>query len=229
MILSTPQVSRFWREWSKTCKAMNWTKAAGMTAGQIDAERKRILAECGFESLTAVDRVTGFTKVLKALQVLQEDDLDAGIEADDTTINDGRVLRNVILTEIVPCLELYVDNVQAVMTDIMQDKNRWWKIDRPIREMNLMDLPTQPVIRLDRKSGQPVEFASPLKQMLMTLSRVLNDKRRAAGDSIHAMKIKAGLPCHCAGICRKRANQTAFVAALAGVPVPEEAEIEQPF
>jgi hypothetical protein len=63
MKLSTEQVSLFWREWPKACKAMGWTKANGMSAAEIDLKRKEFLLRCGFDSLTKVDRVDGFTKV----------------------------------------------------------------------------------------------------------------------------------------------------------------------
>ena len=83
MILSSPQVQRFWREWAATCKVMHWTRDAGLTAAAIDAKRKEFLKGCGFDSLTQVDRVDGFTNVLKELQLLQGTDLQAAREADD--------------------------------------------------------------------------------------------------------------------------------------------------
>jgi hypothetical protein len=201
MKLSTAQVQRFWREWPKACKAMNWTRDAGLTAAAIDAKRKEFLLRCGFKSLTEVDRVDGFTKVLKELLVLQGTDLSAAREADDSTINQARVLRNTILTELAPCLELYVADVGGFMTEIMEDKNRWWKIDRPARGMTLLDLDAKPVFRTDRATGELKEFPSQLKQMIYTLSARLNDKRKEAGDTIHEMKVKANVPCACA-ICR---------------------------
>ena len=201
MNLTTAQVQRFWREWPKSCKAMGWTKANGMSAAEIDAKRKEFLARCGFDSLTKVDRVDGFTKVLKELLVLQGTDLKAAREADDPTINQARVARNFILTELVPCLELYVADVAGFMAEIMEDKNRWWKIDRPARSMTLMDLDAKPVYRTDRATGELKEFPSQLTQMIYTLSARLNDKRKEAGDTIHAMKIKANVPCTCS-LCR---------------------------
>jgi len=201
MNLSTAQVQRFWREWPKSCKAMGWTKANGMSAAEIDAKRKEFLLRCGFNSLTKVDRVDGFTKVLNELLVLQGVSLKAARESDDPSLNHARVLRNTILTELVPCLELYVADVAGFMAEIMEDKNRWWKIDRPARGMTLMDLDAKPVFRTDRATGELKEFPSQLKQMIYTLSARLNDKRKDAGDTIHEMKIKAGVPCACA-LCR---------------------------
>jgi hypothetical protein len=225
MNLSTAQVQRFWREWPKSCKAMGWTKANGMSAAEIDAKRKEFLARCGFDSLTKVDRVDGFTKVLKELLVLQGTDLKAAREADDPTINQARVARNFILTELVPCLELYVADVAGFMAEIMEDKNRWWKIDRPARSMTLMDLDAKPVYRTDRATGELKEFPSQLKQMIYTLSARLNDKRKEAGDTIHEMKIKANVPCTCS-LCRgTRAVQTIGVDELEAGVVAADPEL----
>ena len=224
MKLSTAQVQRFWREWPKSCKAMGWTKANGMSAGEIDAKRKEFLQRCGFDSLTKVDRVDGFTKVLNELLVLQGTDLKAAREADDSSINQARVQRNYILTELVPCLELYIADVSGFMAEIMEDKNRWWKIDRPARGMTLLDLDAKPIYRTDRATGELKEFPGQLKQMIYTLSARLNDKRNAAGDTIHEMKMKAGVPCNCS-ICFSHRNQAAFKAAMP--PVPETVEVPE--
>lgn len=201
MKLSPPQVQRFWREWAKSCKTMNWTRAAGLSADEIDAKRKELLQRCSFDSLTKVDRVDGFTKVLNELLVLQGVSLQAGMEAEDPTINRARTLRHHILTELVPCLELYVADVRGYLASIMEDKNRWWKIDRPAREMTLMDLDAKPVYRTDKNTGELKEWPSQLEQMRYTLTSRLNTLRGAAGDTIHEMKTKAGLPCACAA-CR---------------------------
>lgn len=217
MKLSTPQVQRFWREWPKSCKAMGWTKESGMSAAKIDLKRKELLARCGFSSLKQVDRVDGFTKVLNELLVMQGASLQAGMEAEDQTINRARTLRHHIINELVPCLELYLADVRGYMTSIMEDKNRWWKIDRPVRKMTLMDLDAQPVWRTDKKIGELKEWPSQLEQMRYTLTARLNTLRGEAGDTIHDMKLKAGLPCVCAKCCDRA------VAAAVGSKIPVEA------
>jgi hypothetical protein len=201
MNLSLSQVQRFWREWPKSCQAMGWTKANGMSAAEIDAKRKEFLLRCGFDSLTKVDRVDGFTKVLKELQVLQGVDLKAAIESDDLTINKARTIRHFIVTDLVPCLELYITDVRAYLTSIMEDKNRWWKIDRPAREITLMDLDAKPVYRHDKKTGELKTWPSQLEQLKWTLAARLNTLRNEPGDTIHAMRTRAGLECTCAA-CR---------------------------
>ena len=223
--MTTPQITLFWREWAKTCRAMNWTKAAGLTPVQIDTHRRELLARLGFDSLTKVDHTKGFDRVLNELRVLQGVSVDAGMKAADDTIQDAERLRHVILTELVPCLELYVADVRAFIGQIILDKNRWWKLGGG-REITIMDLDNHPVKLRDGRviPGQ-------LEQLRMTLNARLNDKRREAGDSMHDMKIRAGVPCDCARICRQRLNQAAFAAANAPVPepVPEPEHVEQPF
>lgn len=202
MNLSPAQVQRFWREWPKACKSMTWTKESGMTSAQIDAKRKEFLAGCGFKSLTEVDRVAGFTRVLNELLVLQGNSVKAAQETIDPSLNEARVLRNQILTEIIPCLELYRgEQFPTDLAKIMEDKNRWWKLDRPERGMTLMDLDARPIFRLDRATGKQKFCGSQLSQIQWTLSRWLNDLRNASGDTCHAMKTKANVPCDCA-VCR---------------------------
>lgn len=202
MNLTPSQLRRFWQEWPKACRANNWTREAGLNAAAIDAKRKEFLARCGFKSLTEVDRVDGFTKVLKELLVLHGTDLDAGIEAGDLTINKARTIRHQILTELIPCLEVYLPDVRGYITTIMEDKNRWWKLDRPARDITLNDLDAKPVYR--HKDGELKEFPSQLEQLRYTLQARLNTLRNAAGDTIHEMKLKAGVPCVCAPCSRQR-------------------------
>jgi len=224
MNLSPAQVQRFWREWPKSCKAMNWTKAAGLSATEIDAKRKEFLLRCGFDSLTKVDRVDGFTKVLKELLVLQGVDVDAGIESEDLTINKARTIRHFILTDLVPCLELYLPDVRGYMTSIMEDKNRWWKIDRPVRDITLMHLDAKPVHRWDVKTKSMKDFPSQLEQMKWTLAARLNTLRGEAGHTVHQMRTSAGLSCTCAA-CSSAGD------LLSPIPQdqPQPKSVNQPF
>lgn len=201
MILSADQISLFWRLWSQACRTQGWTAADGCPSAQIDAERKRVLRECGFESLTAVDRLDGFTKVKNALLVLASDrtDLAAAREADDVQVNRARTLRWVIRHELLPCLALYEPDAEAYMRSVMADKSRWWKVDRPGCAIALEDLE-----------------AGPLEQLRMTLNARLNSKRRAAGDTIHDMRVAAGLKCTCS-TCR----HTSAAVMPAGPADPE--------
>jgi hypothetical protein len=193
--------------YQQVCKERGWK------AGDRDFRLAKFSELIGRQLASSDDigRIDECTKLMNELKSLLGVSVQAGLEADDLTINQGRVLRHQILTELIPCLELYIHDVPAYLTSIMEDKNRWWKIDRPIRDITLMDLDTKPIIRRDRKTGELVEFPSPLKQMLFTLSARLNVKRNEAGDTIHEMKIRAGIPCACSK-CVSSTNHVALVA-----------------
>lgn len=90
MLLSKDQVRRFFREWKTACENQGWTSQNGWTSAQIENERHQLLDRAGFSSLTDVDRVTGFTAVLKELAILRED-LSAMVRAES---NPRRVLIN---------------------------------------------------------------------------------------------------------------------------------------
>ena len=210
MLLTAPQLSLFWREWAKTCHAMNWTREAGLTTAAIDAKRREIIAQCGFDSLTKVTVKEGFDRLLNELRCLQGVSLEAAMQATDPALQQAERIRHQILTEYVPCLELYIADVREYMTSIMEDKNRWWKIDRPIRDITLMDLTATPI---QLRNGRVMP--SQLEQLRFTLQRCLNLKRNAAGHTIHQMKIAAGVPCDCARICQSARNQVHLQAALA--------------
>ena len=70
MLLTRPQVRRFWREWVAACKAKGWTAAQSWTGAEIYAERHALLARAGFTSLTLVDPRAGFDRVLAELAAL---------------------------------------------------------------------------------------------------------------------------------------------------------------
>jgi len=218
MILSPKQVKEFWRLWPQACRAQGWPK------GEWDLHRKAFLRECGFTSLTLVDRVDGFTKVLKELQILIHPSIDAAQEAEDPLINKARTLRHVIRTKIMPCLALYRD-ADTFVKSVMEDKARWWKLDRPNCDITLEDLDARPIIREVR--GHLQESPSQLNQLLMTLSQRLNDLRKAAGHTIHDMKTMAGVPCDCLQCVPRRPQRIELPAEP--VHASETANEEDPF
>jgi hypothetical protein len=74
MLLSKAQQARFWREWSVVCKLQGWTKAQSWTGAQIDNERHALLSRAGFNSLTKVDPLKGFDRVLAELAAMTRPD-----------------------------------------------------------------------------------------------------------------------------------------------------------
>lgn len=213
MTITFAQRTSIMKTWSKVCKDHGWKSS----------DRNFRLAKFGeiigreIASADEIDRIDECTKLMKELTAMLGVSLNAGMEADNLYINRARVLRNLILTELVPCLELYVADANAYMTEIMEDKNRWLKIDRPARGMSLMDLTAEPIKKFDPKTRAMKEFPSQLDQMVYTLSSCLNGSgkvragkksrlgfRVAAGETLHEMKTRAGVPCNCAEICQRR-------------------------
>lgn len=216
MMLSPDQVKRFWHLWPQVCRANGWTKENGMNAAAIDAKRKEVLRECGFDSLTHVDRRDGFTKVKNKLELLIGTSVQAGIEANDPVAhNNARIHRHTIEKEILPCLALYTE-VDGYLATVIAGLTRHYKTDQPTRPPTLDDLDIYPAIgNRHTKSntccavkGQRLcPGPSQLEQCLMTLSARLNALRKASGDTIHDMKLRAGLECNCAQCCRRRRHE----------------------
>lgn len=75
MLLTPGQVQKFWSKregWPAVMVKCGWSKEEG------EAQRKLMLGRAGFESLTEVDRMTGFDRVLAEIAaLLRPDDLDA--------------------------------------------------------------------------------------------------------------------------------------------------------
>lgn len=215
MKLSPAQVKEFWRLWPQACRANGWTKDAGLTTAEIDARRKEFLSGCGFKSLTLVDRTDGFTRVVNGLKVLIGTSIKAGMELDDPTLNKARNFKHVIMNELMPCLAVYEEDVAGYITTIMEDKNRWWKIDRPARDISLEDLDAKPIYRV--KNGVLTEFPSTLEQLMMTINARLHSKRKSAGDTIHEMKVAAQVECDCSK-CGKARLAEVILPALTDAP-----------
>ncbi len=76
LLITKPQQYRFFREWSQIVSANGWPH------DQAETERKALLRRAGFNSLTEVDPVAGYTAVLKELAALQ-DNLSGMLYADE--------------------------------------------------------------------------------------------------------------------------------------------------
>lgn len=222
MKLSTEQVRAFWKMWPLACQQQGWTREAGLSAADIDAKRKEFLRRCGFASLTLVDRVNGFTKVKNELEILIRPNIDAAREAEDQTINLARTLRWTIRNNLLPCLALYHPDSEGYLAEVIQDKfNRL----RHYENLTLDDLDARPIPSTAR-NGQLYEGASQLEQVRSTLSARINTMRSEAGDSVHDMKLRAGLKCDCKR-CQERPAELP-VAVLEIEPLTV-ADVNMPF
>lgn len=204
MLLSKDQVNLFWRLWAKACKAQSWDREHGLNSAAVDARRKAFLKDCGFESLTLVDQIDGFSKVKRELLKLDVQ-IQGAREEVQPEIERSRKARWFIEHDLVPCLALYVEDAWAYVYAVAEDKFRWWKKERPTRQLTLDDLSDDPIIRTIR--GELRESPSELEQLKMTLAGRLSGKdglRNQAGHSVHAMRTAAGLDCYCKR-CREMA------------------------
>lgn len=193
--------------WGRVCKDRGWKQS----------DREFRLAKFSeligreIKSTNDVGRIDECTKLMKELTAMLGVSVAAAIEADDLTINRARVLRNQIAGELVPCLELYVEDVGSYIASIMEDKNRWWKIDRPVRDITMMDLTATPIRKWDVKIKALREWPSQLEQLQYTLAARLNTLRNKAGDTVHDMRTRAGVPCGCSK-CVAQRNAASFAA-----------------
>jgi hypothetical protein len=86
MLLSKDQQRKFWREWSAACQAQGWKDGeTKMNSAEIEQQRYLLLERAGFQSLTEVDQLEGFDKVLKEIAILQND-LTGTVRADQMAL-----------------------------------------------------------------------------------------------------------------------------------------------
>lgn len=208
MKLSEDQVKLFWRLWAAACRYQGWTRQRGLTSAQIDVKRKELLARLGFGSLHDVDRRAGFGRVKSELLALA-DNLRGAVEADHPEMDGARRKRYLITFELIPCLALYVEDPVGYVEQILRDKFRI----SPASPVDLEALSIDPDIRT--RMGVLHERPSELDQAMMTLTARLQALRKAAGHTIHAMRIGARLPCHCR-LCRSQAAPRADAPAPSG-------------
>ena len=72
MKLTPSQCKTFWRLWSAIARRARWD------AQEAESERRALIERAGFQSLTAVDPLTGFDRVLAELNaILHPDNLNA--------------------------------------------------------------------------------------------------------------------------------------------------------
>ncbi|MEI7733210.1 MAG: hypothetical protein WCO56_26805 [Verrucomicrobiota bacterium] len=61
MLLTKPQILRFWREWSTIVQANKWDKKTA------EEQRHLLIQRAGFQSLTQVTKKQGFDELLAQL------------------------------------------------------------------------------------------------------------------------------------------------------------------
>lgn len=197
-MISDKQRKGYFRLWNAARKAQGWTTAKGWTTAQAEAKRREVQAAAiGVEKSSKFLSDEELDRVLSAFAALG-DSVRGTRESDHPEEGKARRWVWVIKNQLTPCLKLYVgDGVEAYLDSVLRDR---FKVFKGLGHWTELD--PLPVVRMG-KNGKPFEGPGPLQQFLITVSRLLQDKRSKAGDSIHAMKTKAGVRCDCA-VCSQR-------------------------
>lgn len=178
--MTKPQRARFFGDW--------WPRIAALRKVHVNNRDARhdLFEEAGLGRISAgdIDHLRGFD-VLKArcLAILQDTNVNAQLRQQAQPTR--RKLTRLEFT--LRCLALYVTDVEAYVAHICLDK-----FGTPDRH-DLSDRRPPP-----RENGEI--RPSQVEQLVMTLSGRLNGRkglRNQAGDTLHDMKLKAGLPCDC--------------------------------
>lgn len=183
MTISTKQRIKILELWAKVCKDRGW---------KVGDRELRLATIGGFlhrklASLDDVERLAECTKVLAELQSMLGVSVKAGLETADPGRNRKRNWKWLIGNEVLPCLALYpLDapmgdvGAHAYLVEVMTDKSRYRKTDRPGSEPTLEDFEERAV-----------------RMIYWTLNARLNQKRKEAGHSGHEMCLLAGITCKC--------------------------------
>jgi uncharacterized protein YjiS (DUF1127 family) len=191
----------YFREWGfvrKACKA-----AAVPVPDRHELHRRALGRDRSSKDFSNEE----FDKVLAEFRAISQ---PASVNAQLRQQRQPRTRLEFSLDELLACIGLYVADAEAYAAGICLDKYG----TPDFRDLSDVAVPHK---------RNPKESSSPLDQFRWTLARSLNGKtglRNKAGDSLHDMKMKAGLPCHCATYCAKRG------VVLVGA---EEEMEEQPF
>lgn len=201
--------------WPKACRAQGWKSSDRALRLRVLSEAvKRPLASAG-ELNTRED-----IDAVKAHLGMLANNVDATIETDNPDIGRARRLR-VKVKELGRCLAVYHPNAPGYLAEIIKDK---FNHGSRVEPLHLDDLSAEPKRFTDRKTGKLREIPSQLDQVVMKMSGAVQKYRSESGDSLHEMKIKAGVHCSCS-ICEPRRPMLSEIPAMP----QEEKKAECPF
>lgn len=225
-----------------------WPAAARNNGWQTGDRAKRIAVLCdalgrAIQSASEINDRDDFDAVKRHLLMLA-DNLAGARETIEPEMGRARRLRDAI-RELTRCIAVYIplsasaseadgerDGVrcpaaaEAYVTQIIRDKfNRGSRVTI----VTVDDLTAAPIILRDGR-----QIPSQLDQLVYTLGACLNGSgkirngkkmrlglRVAASDTLHEMKMKAGVPCGCAEICSR--------PMVASLPLAETIKEPDPF
>lgn len=229
--MTTPQRIKLQADWwPAACRAQGWKTSDRDLRLRVCAWAVSLENPTWLELLDAINSDRTPARWLESTNDLDnKGDIDAvkaclGMLADKTKetgevgrpeIGRARRLRDMIRDQI-KCIGLYHPQPRAFVAEIINDKfNR----ARRMGTLTIRDLTDDPIILRDGR-----EIPSQLDQLVMTLGGCLNGSgkkhqrqgfRVTSGDTLHDMKMKAGVRCDCAA-CRWP------WPAISMIPVAEE-------
>ncbi len=186
--------------WPAACRAQGW-KVSDRT------KRLEVLSAAVKRPINSANELNSKEDIgaVKAHLGMLADNVAATVETDRPDMDRARRLRFTI-AEHLKCLALYHENAPAWLASVIRDKFKHGSRAMPL---TLDDLSAAPIIG---RGGR--EIPSQLDQVVMTLARAIQAKRKEQGDTIHTMKTRAGVFCNCAQ-CQKPQRRV-FV-----MPAPE--------
>ena len=176
--MTTPQRIILMSEWwPNACAAQGWSpKDRNLRLRVLSAAVGREM-----DSASDLDSTGDIDAVKAHLLTLAE-------RVSNDRESDGQARRfRAVIGDLLKCLSLYHPNPRAYLQVIIDGKApqfRPGQVDR----VTLDDLTAE---------LQPGQSRSPLEQVLYALSRTVDSKRSQAKDSVHAMKLRAGVRCNC--------------------------------
>lgn len=193
--MTKAQTMLYFREWAAVRRAC---KAA---AAPEPARHELHLRALGVEKSSKVFTNADFDRVLAEFRAISQ---PANVTGQVRQLRQPRARLEMSMEEILRCIGVYVGDVEAYAGSICLE--RFGTPDW--RDLSAEKHPQR---------SNPKIHSSQLDQFQWTLSRCLNGEnglRNRAGDTLHEMKMKAEVECHCATFCRG-------AATAAAVPEPE--------
>jgi len=217
--MSPKQTQLYWREWACVVRAR---RARGEDAS--DAVRKELHKRAlGKEKSSKELNNRDFDAVLG---VFRAESQSANVAAQVRQIRQPRARLLGKVAELVACLELYHPDADGYVREIIRDKFCGGSV---LKVEKVTDLSSEPRMMWDRRTGKDEERPSQLLQLVMTLERAVNGRagyRAGACDSVHDMKMKAGLKCDCM-ICSSPLDPRHLSKELQRLVTPDGTEGDQ--
>ncbi len=187
-MLSIAQRARFFGDW--------WPQICRLRGVHPDDREARLefFAECGIgrKSVTEMNTKSDFDAIIAHVMSILK---PAAVKPQLRQLREPQTRQRYVLRELLQCLALYVTDADAYAREIIRDTVNRGSV--------------QAVTRIEDLDGHQ------LGKLIMDLSRRLNSRhglRNQAGDTLHSMKVRAGVKCTCSA-CAAESPREASVPA----------------